>query len=90
MRLAHYAEQQARGKCTLCDEPRINSAHCKIHRDEHRKAQRERMRRMRRWWRANHDCIYCNGKRKAIEVSPGKYLRWCAVCAEWHSERKRK
>ena len=92
MRLAYYNEQQVKGLCTLCDEPRApgSKCHCPEHQAAHRKAQREWISRKRKWWRFNHDCIYCNGKRKAIEVSPGKWLRYCAACAELQAERKQR
>lgn len=92
MRQAFYVEQQIKGLCTIprCGEPLCegSKSHCTEHREAHRKRQRERMARMRKWWRHNHDCIYCSGQRKAIEVSPGKFLRYCGACADLQSERK--
>lgn len=92
MRQEFYVEQQIKGLCTIpkCNEPLCagSKSHCTVHRDAHRKRQRERMARMRKWWRFSKLCIYCNGKRKAIEVSPGKFLRYCAVCAEAQVDRK--
>lgn len=94
MRAAFYAEQQAQGLCTLpkCGEPLApgSRCHCSAHQVAHREKQRTWIERRRRWWRHANLCIYCNGKRQAIETNPGQFLVYCAVCAEAQSERRNK
>lgn len=81
-----YQERKLNRLCVDCAMPAApGNIRCELHAEERRTYARDRMRRLRPWWRFNKDCIYCSGKRKAMPK-----VRYCAVCAEAQEERKSK